>query len=88
MSGELQLSIADRAWLAEMDRAMLPADMVAAKQYQAAVESRDAAVRRIHLMRGNRRRMWTRYKRMRQRLFLTEWAAVAVVGLVVLWRWQ
>lgn len=84
-----ELSPADVLWLREMDAAMErpPEPMVSAVQYQAVVDSRDAAVRAIHRMRANRKRLWRRYLRLRGRLCRTEWAAAAVIGILVVWKW-
>jgi hypothetical protein len=64
-----------------------PAPVVAAGRYQEVVDARDAAVRKILLMRTNRRRMGARYRRLRKRLFWTEWAAAAAIGVLIVWKW-
>lgn len=86
----MRLTAEDVAWLTEIDRAMaagMPAQVVAAAQYQAVVDGRDAAVSRIHRMRANRRRLWARYRRLRRRLRVTRWAVVAIAGVWILWKW-
>ena len=89
MSADLKLTVEDRTWLHAMGTSDTegPSHVVSMEQYQAVVESRDAAIRWIFLIRQNRRRMWARYCKLRKRLFRTEVAAVVILGGLILWKW-
>jgi len=89
MTHELKLTADDRAFLAAMGTSdgEAASQFVSAIQYQAVVEARDAAVTRIFVLLGKRRRMWARYRALRKRLRRTEWMAVVIIGGLILWKW-